>query len=75
MLQTKIMKISGKDVIRNDTIRKNLRRTKTLMSKNKDRKISIFDHICRMKEERLIKRVAMGKLDGVRKWKTKEKTA
>lgn len=41
-------------MIRYDTIHKNLRRTKTIMDNIKDRKISIFVHLCKMKDLRLI---------------------
>lgn len=63
----KMLKISYKDMIKNDTIRKDLGRTKTVVEKIKDRKLSIFGHICRMRDERIIKTVMMGRSDGMRK--------
>lgn len=51
----KILKIGWRQKVTNERIRKDLRRGKTIFDVVKERKLGLFGHICRMREERLIK--------------------
>ena len=53
--------------IRNDTIRKDINRTSTIIDKIKQRKLQMFGHICRMPNNRLIKTTLFEKVEGKRK--------
>ena len=63
----KIMKINWKDMVRNEQIRKELQREETVVDKVKRRKLKLFEHICRMGDNRLMKTVIPGRAEGVRR--------
>ena len=50
-----ILIISSKDMIRNDDIRKTIATEETAMDMIKKRKLRLFGHMCRMKDNWLIK--------------------
>jgi hypothetical protein len=66
----KIMRICWKDMVSNKKIREDIRRQITVVDKIKARKLQLFGHICRMGDNRLIKTVMLGRVDGVRKKRT-----
>ena len=59
-----ILRISWKDMIRNQDIRKTMAREETIIDTIKKRKIRLFGHICRMNDNRLIKHTIVAKIDG-----------
>ena len=63
----RILKISWTRKVKNDEVRKRVGRTSTLMERIKKRKLGLFGHICRMRNERIIKLVMLGMSEGVRK--------
>ena len=60
----KILKINWKDMIRNEDIRKRISKEETIIDIIKKRKLRLFGHICRMHDNRLIKHIVFGKIDG-----------
>ena len=60
----RILKISWKDMIRNEDIRKTIAREETIIDTIKKRKLRLFGHICRMNDNRLIKHTIFAKIDG-----------
>ena len=51
----RILKINWKDMIRNEDIRKRISKEETIVDVIKKRKLRLFDHICRMHDNRLVK--------------------
>ncbi len=50
----------------NEVVRKKVGREETVVDMVKKRKLELFGHICRMKDERLLKVVMTGMVDGSR---------
>lgn len=63
----KLLGISWRQKVRNETIRNQLGKQKSVYDKVRERKLGLFGHICRMTDDRLIKRVLMRKRDWKRK--------
>ena len=60
----KILRISWKDMLRNDDIRKAIAREETVINIIKKRKLRLFGYMCRMNDSRLIKHTVFAKIDG-----------
>ena len=60
----KILRISRKDMIRNEDIRKTIATEDIIIDTIKKRKLRLFGHICRMNDNRLIKHTIFAKIDG-----------
>ena len=60
----RILRISWKDMIRNDDTPKTIAREETVIDIIKERKLRLFGHICRMDDSRLIKHTVFEKVDG-----------
>ena len=63
----KILKIRWNERVRNEKIRRDLHRVKTIGNIVKERKLGLFGHICRMGDERLIKLIMLRSRDWKRK--------
>ena len=59
-----ILRINWRDRIRNEDIRKRISKEATIIDTIKKRKLSLFGHICRMDDNRLIKHTIFAKMDG-----------
>ena len=59
----RILKISWRNMVRNDDIRKRISRKKTIMDTIKKSKLGLFGHICRMEDKRLIKHILFSRMD------------
>lgn len=60
----RILKITWRDMISNEVIRKRLSIEKTIIDTILKRKLGLFGHICRMNDNRLVKHVLLSKMDG-----------
>ena len=60
----RILRINWKDMIRNKNIRKTIAREETIIDTIKKRKLRLFEYICRMHDNRLIKHTISAKIDG-----------
>ena len=60
----RILRISWKDMMKNEDIRKTIAREETIIDTIKKRKLRLFGHICRMNDNRLIKHTIFAKVDG-----------
>ena len=60
----RILRISWKDMMKNEDIRKTIAREETIIDTIKKRKLRLFGHICRMNDNRLIKHTIFAKIDG-----------
>ena len=60
----RILRVNWKDMIRNEDIRKRISREETIIDTIKKRKLRLFGHICRMSDNRLVKHVMFGIIDG-----------
>ena len=63
----KMLGISWMDKVRNEEVESRIGQVKKASQKVKERKLSMFGHICRMQDNRLIKLVMMGDMYGTRK--------
>ena len=63
----RLMGISWREKVTNEDIRTALKRKKTIVERVQERKLQLFGHICRMKDDRLIKTVMFGRAEGKRK--------
>ena len=63
----RLLKVCWKDKIRNDAIRKKIQKQSTIIDAIKKRKLELFGHICRMRDDRLIRTVMMGMVTGNRR--------
>ncbi len=63
----RILKVCWKDKVRNEDIRKKIGKQSTIMDVIKKRKLELFGHICRMRDDRLLRTVTMGMVTGNRK--------
>ena len=54
-------------MVRNEELYQRINPEKNLMQKLKKRKLRLFGHVCRMKNERNIKTLMFGMMDGVNK--------
>ena len=63
----KMLGISWRDKVRNEEVESRIGQVKKASQKVKERKLSMFGHICRMQDNRLIKLVLMGDMYGTRK--------
>ena len=59
----RILRISWKDMIRHEDIRKTIEREETIIDTTKKSKLRLFGHICRMNDNRLIKHTIFAKID------------
>jgi len=50
----------------NESIRQRVHRKETVMDTIRHRKLLLFGHICRMPDDRLVKKVLLGSVGGVR---------
>ena len=62
----RILRISWKDKVTNAFIRKKLNRIHSVTDMAKQRKLAFFGHICRMPNDRLVKTVMLGMVEGSR---------
>jgi len=62
----RILKISWRDRVSNVSIRQRLQRHSSVVSIIARRKLQLFGHICRMDDDRLVKTVMLGMVDGDR---------
>ena len=60
-IDRRLLKVCWKDNVSNDRIRKTLNRQITLVDVIKRRKLQLFDHICRISDNRLVKTVMLYK--------------
>jgi hypothetical protein len=60
----RILRISWRDMIRNEDIRKKISRQKTIVDTIKKRKLGLFGHLCRMDDTRLIKHILLSQMNG-----------
>ena len=60
----RILRISWRDMVRNEDIRTRISRPKTILDTIKKRKLGLFGHICRMEDKRLIKHILFSRMDG-----------
>ena len=60
----RILRISWKDMKRNEDVRKRIAREETIIDTIKKRKLRLFGHICRMNDNELIKHTIFAKIDG-----------
>ena len=60
----RILRISWKDMIRNEDMRKTIVREETIIDTTKKSKLRLFGHICRMNDNRLIKHTILAKING-----------
>ena len=60
----RILKISWKDMVKTEDIRKTIAREETIIDTRKKRKLSLLGLICRMNDNRLTKRTVFTKIDG-----------
>ena len=60
----RILRISWRDMIRNEDIRTKISRQKTIVDTIKKRKLGLFGHICRMEDKRLIKHILFSRMEG-----------
>ena len=60
----RILRINWKNIIRNKDIRKTIAREETIIDTMKKRKLRLFEYICRMHDNRLIKNTISAKIDG-----------
>jgi hypothetical protein len=63
----KIMRIVWTNMMSNQQMRNDLNRAETVIDKVKRRKLQMFERICGMKDNRLIKTVMLGRAEGVRR--------
>jgi hypothetical protein len=63
----KLLRITWSQHVTNESIRRTLGRQRDIVQKIKERKLSLFGHICRMRDSRLIKTVMLGTVDGKRR--------
>ena len=59
-----ILKISWKDMIRNEDVRKRRSKEETIIDIIKKRKLRLFGHICRMHDNRPVEHIVFGKKNG-----------
>ena len=59
----RILRISWKDMMKNEDIRKTIAREEIIIDTIKKRKLRLFGHICRMNDNRLIKHTIFAKID------------
>ena len=59
-----ILKINWRERVRNEDIRKRISKEATIVDTIKKRKLSLFGHICRMDDKRLIKHIIFAKMNG-----------
>ena len=62
----RILKVCWKDKVSNKAIRERVERHYSVVDLIKQRKLRLFGHICRMKDQRLVKTVMLGMVDGER---------
>ena len=60
----RILRISCKDMVRNEDIRKKISRERTIVDTIKKRKLGLFGHICRMDDKRLVKHILFSRMSG-----------
>ena len=60
----RILRISWKDMVKTEDIRKTIQREETIIDTRKKRKLSLLGLICRMNDNRLTKRTVFTKIDG-----------
>ena len=70
-----ILEINWQDHISNNEVRRQVQRVWTLTDTIRERKLQLFGHICRMSDDRLLKSLVFGMVEGerrpgrpVRKW-------
>ena len=59
----RILRISWRDMIRNEDIRKRIAK-ETIIDIIRRRKLGLFDHICRMDDNRLVKHTVLSQMEG-----------
>ena len=60
----RILRISWKDMMKNEDIRKKISKERTIVDTIKKRKLELFGHIYRMEDKRLIKHILFSRMDG-----------
>lgn len=60
----RILRVSWRDMVKNEDIRRKISREKTIIDTIKKRKLGLFGHICRMEDKRLVKHILFSKIDG-----------
>jgi hypothetical protein len=60
----RVLRITWRDMIRNEDIRKRISKEKTIIDTIKKRKLGLFGHISRMDDNRLIKHAVFAKMNG-----------
>ena len=63
----RILRIGWKQKVKNEDIRERLGITRNNISIIKERKLKLFGHMCRLKDDRLVKHVLFGDLRGKKK--------
>jgi hypothetical protein len=63
----KLLRITWSQHVTNESMRRALGRQRDIVQKIEERKLSPFEHICRMRDSRLIKIVMLGTVDGKRR--------
>ena len=63
----RMLHVKWTDKRTNESIRTQINRLKTATTRVMERKISLFGHICRMQDDRLIKMVMFSRTEGKRK--------
>jgi len=61
-----MLRARWRDKVSNDNIRQKVDRKETIMDIIRRRKLLLFGHICRMPDDRLVKTVLLGSVDGIR---------
>ena len=60
----RVLKITWRDMVRNEDIRKRIAKEETIIDIIKKRKLRLFGHICRMDDTRIIKHLIFSKMEG-----------
>jgi len=60
----RLLRIRWRDFQTNESIRRQLSRQHTIVDRVRRRKLELFGHICRMPDNRMLKRVLFGAVEG-----------
>ena len=62
----RVLEVRWQDHVTNNEVRSRVQRERTVMDIIRKRKLQLFGHICRMPDDRLMKRLVLGMVEGGR---------
>jgi len=65
-----ILEIIWQDHISNNEVRRQVQREWTVMDTIRERELQLFSHICRMSDDRLLKSLVFGVVEGIKTTRT-----